>query len=391
MNLKKLAVGLMAACMLTTLFAGCGGEKKQDVVKLGFIAPLTGGAAATGIGLRNSAQLAVDKANASGKYPYKFELVVVDDGGDPSTAVAAANKLIADKKIVAVGGHFHSGCALATVPVFHKNGCPLVVTSAIHPDITAKGYKEITRVMTHANVQNEYAGERAAKEWGIKTLCLINDRTDYGKTNASQFAEAAKKNGVTVLSEDGITVGQQDFAAVLTNIKAKNPDAIYFGGLATEAALIRRQMKDLQMDCLMFSDSGIISDTFAKIAGPAADGVIAFNIGKPLAELPGGKQFMEDYAKAKFAEPYENYGHFAYDTMGVIMDAVARAKSTDRTKVMEAIRATKGYQGIIGETTFDENGQTLNKLITAFISEDGKWLSYEKASLQIVDKKIVRK
>ncbi len=106
-----------------------------------------------------------------------------------------------------MAGHFNSGCALATAPVFHKNGCALVVASAIHPDITEKGYKEITRVMTHLNVQNEYAGERAAKEWGVKTLCLINDRTDYGKTNAEQFAWAAVKNVATVLFEDGIAVG----------------------------------------------------------------------------------------------------------------------------------------------------------------------------------------
>ncbi|MCD8175338.1 MAG: branched-chain amino acid ABC transporter substrate-binding protein [Phascolarctobacterium sp.] len=374
-----------------SLFAGCSGEKKQEVVKIGFLAPLTGGNAALGIGLKNSAQLAVDTANASGKYPYKFELVAADDGGDPSTAVAAANKLIADKSIVAVAGHFNSGCALATAPVFHKNSCALVIASAIHPDITEKGYKEITRVMTHLNVQNEYAGERAAKEWGVKTICLINDRTDYGKTNAEQFAWAAVKNVATVLFEDGIAVGQQNFSAVLTNIKAKNPDAIYFGGVVTEAALIRRQMKDLPMDCLMFFDSGIISGTFNKIAAPAADGVIAFNIEKPLAELPGGKKFMEDYAKAKFAAPYENYGHFGYDAVGVIMDAVNRAKSTDRAKVIDVLRATKGYHGVIGETTFDEKGQTQNKLITAFISEDGKWLSYEKADLQIVDKKIVKK
>ncbi len=218
MKMKKILSCVLAASMAMALLTGCGGEKKQEVVKIGFLAPLTGGNAALGIGLKNSAQLAVDKANASGKYKYKFELVAADDGGDPSTAVAAANKLIADKNILAVGGHFNSGCALATAPIFHKNGCALVVSAAIHPDITGKGYKEITRVMTHANVQNEYAGERAAKEWGVKTICLINDRTDYGKTNAGQFGDAAQKNGATILSEDGITVGQQDFSAVLTNI-----------------------------------------------------------------------------------------------------------------------------------------------------------------------------
>jgi branched-chain amino acid transport system substrate-binding protein len=388
MKMKKLFSRLLLLAMAMLLVAGCGGEKKAEVVKIGFLAPLTGGNAATGVGLKNSADLAVKKANESGKYPYKFEVVFADDAGDPSTAVSAANKLIADKNIVAVGGHFNSGCALATVPIFHRSKVPIVITAAIHPDITGKGFKEVTRVMTAANVQNEYAGELATKEWGVKTICLINDRTDYGKTNATQFGEAAKKNGATILSEDGIAVGQQDFSALLTNIKAKNPDAVYFGGVATEAALLKRQMADLKMDCLFLSDSGIISDTFNKIAGDAAAGMIAFNIGKPLEELPGGKQFKADYEAAKYAEPYEAYGQFAYDTMGVIMDAISRAKSTDHAKVIEAIRTTKNYKGVIGDTTFDENGQTTTKLITTFISDGGKWVSYDKATIKVVDKKI---
>ena len=208
MNLKKLFAGVIVASMSAMLFTGCGGEKKADVVKIGFLAPITGGNAALGVGMKNSAELAVKKANESGKYPYKFELVVADDAGDPSTAVSAANKLISDKNIVAVGGHFNSGCALATAPIFHKNATPIVVSAAIHPGITGKGYKEVSRVLTAANVQNEFAGDLATKEWGVKTICLINDRTDYGKTNATQFGETAVKNGATILSEDGITVGQ---------------------------------------------------------------------------------------------------------------------------------------------------------------------------------------
>ncbi len=131
MNLKKVLSCVAAASMCLALFTGCGGEKKQEVVKIGFLAPLTGGNSAIGIGMKNSAQLAVDQVNKSGKYPYKFELVTADDAGDPSTAVAAANKLIADKGVVAVAGHFNSGCGLATTPVFHKAGMPMVVTGAI--------------------------------------------------------------------------------------------------------------------------------------------------------------------------------------------------------------------------------------------------------------------
>lgn len=390
MKMKKLVSCAAAAVMAMALFTGCGGEKKADVIKLGYIAPLTGGNSATGMGMKNSAQLAVDQANKSGKYEVKFELVTADDAGDPSTAVAAANKLIADKDIIAVGGHFNSGCGLATAPVFHKSGMPMVISGAIHPDITEKGYKEITRMITAANIQNTYAGELAAKTWGVKTIALINDRTDYGKTNATQFGQSAAAHGATVISDDGITVGQQDFTALLTKIKATNPDCIYFGGVATEAGLLKRQMADLEMDCLFLSDSGIISDTFNQIAGDAAEGMIAFNIGKPLAELPGGQKFLDDYAAAKFAEPVENFGQFGYDTMGLMIQAIGESKATTRAQAMDAIRKVK-YEGVLGTTTFDEKGQTTNNLITTFISENGKWVSYEKAGIGVVDMKIAKK
>ena len=387
--LKKFICFAVLMVLLMGMVAGCG-TKKAETVKIGFIGPLTGGNAAIGIGLKNSAELAVKQANESGKYKTKFELVVADDGGDPSTAVSAANKLIADKGVVAVFGHFNSGAALATVPIFHKNGMPILVTAAIHPDITKGQFKEVTRFMTAANVQNEFAGNLATKELGVKKIALIHDKTDYGKTNATQFAESAKKNGATIISEDGISVGQQDFAALLTKIKAENPEAIYFGGVATEAGLLKRQMADLQMNCLFLSDSGIISDTFNKIAGDAAQGMIAFNIGKPLEDLPGGNAFIKAYDDAKFAEPHETYGHFGYDSANIVMAAIDKAGTTDRAKVAEAIRATNSFPGVIGETSFDQRGENTLKLITTFISENGKWIPYYKSTSKVVDMKLVK-
>lgn len=390
MKMKKALSCAVAAAMCMAFISGCGGSKKQEVVKIGLLAPLTGGNAALGVGMKNSGQLAVDQANKSGKYPFKFELVTVDDAGDPSTAVAAMNKLIADKGISAITGHFNSGCALATAPVAHKAGVPFLVTGAIHPGITAKGYKEITRIITAADIQNKYAGKLAASEWGIKTIALINDRTDYGKTNAEQFGKAAEANGAKVISVDGISVGQQDFAALLTKIKATNPDCIYFGGVATEAGLLKRQMADLQMKSLFLSDSGIISDTFNKIAGPAAAGMIAFNIGKPLEDLAGGKKFLDDYEAAKFKEPADNIGPFTYDSVGLLIKVIGESKETKRDKLIPLIRKTT-YEGVLGTTSFDEKGDTKNDLITTYISEGGKWVPYNKAKVMVKDKKIVQK
>ncbi|WP_094607346.1 Leucine-, isoleucine-, valine-, threonine-, and alanine-binding protein [Sporomusa silvacetica DSM 10669] len=385
--MKKGFVYLMLVMfVITGVLTGCG-TSNSKVVKIGFVGPLTGGNAAIGIGMKNSVDLAIKQANASGKLPYKIELVAVDDAGDPTTAVNAANKLIADPGVISVVAHFNSGAALATVPVFHKNGMPTVIAAAIHNDITKGGFKEITRVITAADVQNEVAGNVATKDWGLKKFAVIHDKTDYGKTNAEQFIASVKNNGGEIVSFDGISVGQQDFAALLTIIKSNNPDMVFFGGVATEAALIKRQMGELQMNAIFMSDSGILSETFNKIGGPAADGTLAHGIGKPLEDLPGGKDFMKAYADAKYAEPHEAYAPFAYDAANIIIKALEKA-GPDRVKMAEAIRGITSFEGILGETTFDDKGQTRLKIITTYISEGGKWVPYYRSGMKVIDKKI---
>lgn len=382
--MKRLLWPLLALLVLglSALPGAVSAAAAKPTVKIGFIAPLTGPSAAIGLGMRNAAELAVRQANASGKYPYRFQLVPLDDASDPAQGVAAANKAASDPQIVAVAGHFNSGVALATIHVYHKFGIPAVIVSAIHHDITGPNYPEITRVITEADVQNAVAGRVATKQFGMKTFSIIHDKTTYGKSNAEQFMAAAKKYDGVQLSFDGIDLGQRDFSAVLTRIKALNPDLIYFGGVANEAALIRRQMKDLGLKAAFMSDSGILSDTFNTIAGAAAEGTVAHAIGKPLEELPKGKEFLKAYEAAKFKEPPEAYAPFAYDAVNIIIAAVKKA-GPNRAKLVRTIRQTRHFPGLLGDTTFDDHGQTKNELITTMISEGGKWMPYAQSHLRI--------
>ena len=355
MKMKKAISCAVAAVMCMAFISGCGGSKKQDVVKIGLLAPLTGGNAALGVGMKNSGQLAVDQANKSGKYPFKFELVAVDDAGDPSTAVAAMNKLIADKGISAITGHFNSGCALATAPVAHKAGVPFLVTGAIHPGITAKGYKEITRIITAADIQNKYAGKLAATEWGIKTIALINDRTDYGKTNAEQFGKAAEANGAKVISMDGITVGQQDFAALLTKIKATNPEAIYVPGYYEEVSKIIKQAREIGITVPMMGSDGWESPKLAEIAGKdALKGCYYVSAFSAQDKDPSVQKFIADY-KAKYQKDPDIFAMQGYNAGLVLFDAIKRAGTTDGTKLAKAIAETKDLPVASGKMTFDAN------------------------------------
>src|SRR5690606_9157993 len=118
----------------------------QDVVKIAFLGPLTGPNAAQGLGARNAFDLAIKEANESGRFPFRIEAMILDDASDPSTGVAAALRAVNDPAVVAATGHWNSPVALATIDVFHEHGIPMVIWGAIHPDITRRGYREVTRV-----------------------------------------------------------------------------------------------------------------------------------------------------------------------------------------------------------------------------------------------------
>ncbi|NPV27840.1 MAG: branched-chain amino acid ABC transporter substrate-binding protein [Firmicutes bacterium] len=386
--MKKYVALLLILSLIVMSFGvvGCG-QKQAKTVKIAYIGPITGPNAAIGLGMKNSAELAIKQANASGKLPYKLELLVLDDASDPAQAVNAANKAASDPDVVAAVAHFNSGCALASVHAFHKFGLPAVIIAAIHPKITQNGYPEITRVIGDINIQEKVAGKKATTEFGLKKFAVIQDQTDYGKSNAEAFMDEVKRNGGEIVSYDGIAVGQQDFSALLTTIKAKNPEMIFFGGLATEAALIKRQMADLKIPAIFMSDSGILSSTFNEIAKDAATGTLAHGYGAPIEDLPGGQAFIKAYNEAGFKEPYEAYGPFAYDAAGIVIEAIKKV-GPDRAKLVNAIRDTRDYNGVLGKTSFDQNGQTTADLVTTYISENGKWVPYYKSTLKVKDKKI---
>ena len=147
-------------------------------------------------------------------------------------------------------------------------------------------------------------------------------------------------------------------------------------------------MKEQNINALFMSDSGILSTTFNEIAADAAEGAIAHGIGKPIEDLPGGQAYIEAYKNAGFKEPYEAYGPFAYDATNIVIDALSRVEKPDRASLTKAIRETKNFPGILGETSFDEKGQTTLDLITTYISENGEWVPYYKSKIKVVDKQI---
>ncbi|KQW20577.1 ABC transporter substrate-binding protein [Afipia sp. Root123D2] len=348
----------------------------KDKVKVGFIGPLTGGVSVNGLGGRNSADLAVKLRNADPKAKYEYELVVLDDECKPNVAVQAATKLAADKEIIGAATHYCSSTAIAAVDVYHKFGLPVIVWGAVLPDITYRNkYAEIHRVNGTMINQND-ANAALITKLGYKNVAIIHDTTDYGKGHNEYFTKALTKLGGKVVGTFGVTADQQDFTAELTQIKALNPEVVYFGGLTPIGVRIRAQMDKLGIKAVFDGTSGIVSDAFIQGLGPLAEGTLAFREGAPTEKLPGGKFFMEKYTAQKYDNPPEAYGAFAYAAMDMLLNSIEKV-GPNRKKVIADLANVKDQDSIVGKITFDDHGQNTVAVITKYVIQDGKFIEWD--------------
>jgi branched-chain amino acid transport system substrate-binding protein len=352
----------------------------KDLVKIAFIAPLTGGVSNMGLGGRNSADMAVRLRNEDPKTKYTYQLVAQDDECKPNVGVQVATKVAADKSIVAGVTHYCSAVAMATVGVYNRFGMPAIVWGAVLPDVTyANDFKEVHRVNGTMINQNEVAA-KFMTGLGYKKWVIIHDTTDYGKGHNKYFSEDLKQSGAAILGTFGVTADQQDFTTELTKIRELKPDVIYFGGLTPLGVRIRTQMEKLGIKAQFQGTSGIKSDAYISGAGKdLAEGTLSFIEGAPWEKLPGGLFFIGKYTQQKYSESAEAYGPFAFAAANLIMDAVEKV-GPDRKKVTEVLNKTKDADTIIGKVTFDDHRQNIVPLISKYVVENGAWTVWEDSA-----------
>lgn len=360
---------LLAAAFL----ASC---RPDNSVKVAVVMPLTGDMGAEGQGLYRAIQLAFEQANAEHRLPFRVEAVKFDDRGDPKEAVNVANEIAANPRIVAVIGHYNSGCAIPSAKVYARVPMALVTPAATNPEVTGQqlkpgwiGPQVVFRICPTDDVQGGFAAKYVLSKLGIKRLCLIHDKTAYGQGLAGEFKKAFVAGGGKILSEDGVTVGDKDFMALLTRLRALKPEGVYFGGLYPEAGLIVRQMHELSFGATFLSGDGVRTPGFFDVAGAAADGAYVTMGGMPVEKLPAAKNFLDAYAKrwpgrGQTIRPYDHYG---YEAAGVVLDALNRTPATNsgppsRLQLLATLRDIR-HQGILGLTQFDAKGDTLNRAV----------------------------
>jgi branched-chain amino acid transport system substrate-binding protein len=301
---------------------------------------------------------------------------VLDDECKPDAAVQVATKAAADRSIVGGVTHYCSVTAVATVETYHRFGLPVIVWGAVLPEITyGHNHKEIHRVNGTMINQNDVAA-KFMRDRGYKKWAIVHDTTDYGKGHDKYFTQYVKQYGGEITARFGVTADQQDFTAELTQAKATNPDVIYFGGLTPLGVRIRQQMDKLGIQAQFEGTSGIVSDDFIRGLGPLAEGVVAFREGAAAEKLPGGKVFLEKYAQGGYSQGPEAYGPFAFAAAELLIDAIEKV-GPDRKKIIGELAKVKDRDTIVGKVTFDDHGQNVVPLITKYVVQDGKWLTWE--------------
>lgn len=368
------------ACALALTLAGCGKDAPSPgtaVIKIGQVSPLTGPQAHLGKDNDNGARLAIEELNAKGVtiggVKVKFELVSEDDQADPKTGTIVAQKLV-DAKVAGVVGHLNSGTTIPASKIYNDAGIPQISPSATNPRYTHQGYKGAFRVMANDVQQGKVLGEYAAAKLGAKKIAIIDDRTAYGQGLADEFEKAAKATGAAIVAREYTTDKATDFRSILTNVKAKQPDLVFYGGMDSQAGPMAAQMRTLAVKAKFLAGDGAQSPEFIKLAGKAADGAIASSPGVPLDKMPGGKGFTERF-NAKYGQ-IQIYAPFAYDAVMTMVEAMQKANSTQPAKYLPEL-ARISHQGVTGPIAFDERGDLKGGPITLYVVKRGKWETLE--------------
>ena len=371
MTLKNVAVTLAALAAMG--LAGCG-KKDDGTVKIGHAGPLTGSIAHLGKDNENGVRLAIEEANVTGVdiggKKVKFELLSEDDQADPKQGTIVAQKLV-DAKVAGVVGHLNSGTTIPASKLYHDANIPQISPSATNVTYTNQGFKTAFRVMANDAAQGKVLGEFAANKLGAKKIAIIDDRSAYGQGLADEFEKAATAAGATILTREFTDTTKTDFTAILTSIKGKNPDLIFYGGMDAQAGPMMRQIQNLGLSAKYLAGDGVQTGEFLKLAADAANGAYASSPGVPLANMPQGPAFAQKY-KAKYNQDIQLYAPYAFDAMNVIIEAMKKSGSTDPVKYLPELAKIQ-YQGVTGNITFDEKGDIKGGGISLYQVKDGKW------------------
>jgi branched-chain amino acid transport system substrate-binding protein len=373
------------AVALALGIAGCG--KKEEPAKtdasstaapaangvtvtIAHAGPLTGSIAHLGKDDENGVHLAIDQANEQkvtidGK-PVTFKMVSEDDQADPKTGTTVAQKLV-DEKVAAVIGHLNSGVSIPASDVYAKAGIPMISGSATNPQLTERSLKTVFRTVGRDDQQGPAIASYIAHELKAKKVAIADDKTAYGEGLANEVEKTLKGDKVSVVGRERTTDKETDFKAILTKIKSKNPDVVFYGGMDATGGPLLKQARELGIKAVFAFGDGACTDEMSKLAGQAAENMVCSQAGLP--REAADPQFVKAF-NAKYGE-IKQYAPYFYDGTLAIIEAMKKANSTDPAKFAPEL-LNVSFKGATGTVQFDQKGDRKDAEMTIFKMQNGK-------------------
>jgi len=350
---------------------------QEQIVRIGHVGPISGAIAHLGKDNENGARMAIDELNAKGVSiggkKVKFELLAEDDASDPKQGTAAAQKLV-DAKVSGVIGHLNSGTTIPASKIYHDAGIPQISPASTNPKYTLQGFKTAFRVVANDSQLGSALGKYAVQNSKAKNIAVIDDRTAYGQGVAEEFTKGAKKSGnVNIVAQEYTTDKATDFSAILTKIKSKNPDIVFFGGMDAVGGPMLRQMKQLGLNAKFMGGDGICTEALATLSGDGMGDnqvVCAEAGGVEEAQKKGMDDFRAAYKK-KFNSDVQLYSPYVYDAVMTMAAAMIKAGSSEPAKYLPALAKIQ-HKGVTGNIAFDERGDVKDGTLTLYTYKGGK-------------------
>ncbi|HUN94572.1 MAG TPA: branched-chain amino acid ABC transporter substrate-binding protein [Burkholderiaceae bacterium] len=347
---------------------------EDQEVKIGHVAPLSGGQAHYGKDNERGAMMAIEDLNAKhlkiGGKTIVWKLVSEDDAADPKQGAIVAQKLV-DEKVAGVVGHLNSGTTIPASKIYFDAGIPQITPSATNPKYTQQGFSTAFRIIANDNMLGAATALYATKNLKAKTVAIVDDRTAYGQGVADIFEKVAKENGAQVVTRQFTNDKASDFAAILTSIKAAKPDAVFYGGMDAQAGPLIRQAKELGLSAKFLGGDGICTVELPKLGGDAVgDNVICAEGGASLDKMPKGAEFRKRFEE-KYHDQIQVYAPYVYDAVFALATAMQKADSVDPAKYLPALK-TLQMDGVTSRVSFDSIGELNSPATTLYNYPAGK-------------------
>jgi len=348
-----------------------------DIIKIGHVGPTSGAIAHLGKDNENGARMAIEELNAKGVMiggkKVTLQLMPEDDAGDPKQGTSVATKLV-DAKVAGVIGHLNSGTSIPASAIYSAAGIPQISPSATNPKFTRQGFKTVFRVVADDVHLGSTLGKYAVATLKGKSIGVIDDRTAYGQGVAEEFKKAVEAAGGKIAGHEFTTDKATDFNAILTTLKGKKVDVVFFGGMDAVAGPMIKQMAQLGIKAKFMGGDGICSSELPKLAGEAMkdDMVFCAEAGGVEGEQKAGMEKFRTDFKAKFNADVQVYAPYVYDALNIMVAAMVKADSADPAKYLPVLAATTDYKGVTGNISFDEKGDIKNGALTLMTYRGGK-------------------